>query len=137
MLYNVLILEISIIAFCVFLFLKFWSFDVKIITDIPRIHDLITFILTLIRFVCFFIANAKKSFQSFRRNTLRQLRNINWTLYIDIFENSLLQSTKKMGLKDNYFILTQDDYPKHEVTNTRAWNVYNVLKHLKMYDPRI
>lgn len=32
MLYNFLVLEINIIAFRVFFFLKFWSFDVKIIT---------------------------------------------------------------------------------------------------------
>lgn len=33
MLYDLLIPEISVIAFCVFFFLKFWSFDVKNITD--------------------------------------------------------------------------------------------------------
>lgn len=63
---------------------------------------------------------------------MRQLPSVNCTLYVDIFENNLLQSTEKMGLRDNYFILTQDDYPKHDVINTRMWNVYNVLKHLKM-----
>lgn len=48
------------------------------------------------------------------------LHRCTYKMYIDILKNNLHERVEKMGLKDN-FMLMQDNDRKHYAINTRAW----------------
>lgn len=55
---------------------------------------------------------------------------MNHWAYIDILKRNLVPSAEKMGMKDN-FIFMHDNDPKHTAHSTRMWVLYNTPKHLK------
>lgn len=55
---------------------------------------------------------------------------MNHRVYIDILKCNLLFSAEKMGIKDN-FVFMQDNDPKHTAYNTRMWILNNTPAYLK------
>jgi hypothetical protein len=56
---------------------------------------------------------------------------MNYHVYIDILKSHLHSSADKMGIKDN-FVFMQDNDLKHTAHNTKMWILHNTPQHLKI-----